>query len=71
MWIETRETLIYYKKGVVTSLAEVWIETLVCQENPVSAKVTSLAEVWIETDEVVQQETPAVSLPLRKCGLKQ
>ena len=32
--------------------------------------VTSLAEVWIEIDASVDADAVAMSLPLRKCGLK-
>ena len=34
-------------------------------------RVTSLAEVWIETGENADIHKMSMSLPLRKCGLKQ
>ena len=37
---------------IVTSLAEVWIETSVTSTDGQVQKVTSLAEVWIETTEL-------------------
>ena len=36
-------------KGIVTSLAEVWIETYIYWKCSICNGVTSLAEVWIET----------------------
>ena len=55
----------------VTSLAEVWIETLIARRTPRSVSVTSLAEVWIETEAVHREMSNRFgSLPLRKCGLK-
>ena len=56
--------------GLVTSLAEVWIEIKVAQEEVSSTIVTSLAEVWIEIKAGIGQALDYVSLPLRKCGLK-
>ena len=38
----------------VTSLAEVWIETLCCGYEQSDNTVTSLAEVWIETIHIVK-----------------
>ena len=43
---------------VVTSLAEVWIETLKCNERHKRMTVTSLAEVWIETTYKSDLERP-------------
>ena len=54
----------------VTSLAEVWIETLDEVFGYQEAWVTSLAEVWIETPDGRLQRPELLSLPLRKCGLK-
>ena len=54
----------------VTSLAEVWIETLSCARRLRTMFVTSLAEVWIETSYYPSGGTKLRSLPLRKCGLK-
>ena len=56
---------------LVTSLAEVWIETVQIPHVSNASLVTSLAEVWIETVEVVADIVRHMSLPLRKCGLKQ
>ena len=56
---------------LVTSLAEVWIETTKKGGLQAEWLVTSLAEVWIETSFRVVSVLDAVSLPLRKCGLKQ
>ena len=55
----------------VTSLAEVWIETVIISEKWNAGEVTSLAEVWIETRILKKGEPMPSSLPLRKCGLKQ
>ena len=66
-----RETADRTKKmNVVTSLAEVWIETLDSALATLSKPVTSLAEVWIETGIDKYYCQSAESLPLRKCGLK-
>ena len=54
----------------VTSLAEVWIETVNDLVKLLSVSVTSLAEVWIETTLPSSISTKTSSLPLRKCGLK-
>ena len=43
-------------RGFVTSLAEVWIETLYKVNCNTSGNVTSLAEVWIETGEWLSYE---------------
>ena len=55
---------------IVTSLAEVWIETRIGQSPRHWIPVTSLAEVWIETGENADIHKMSMSLPLRKCGLK-
>ena len=54
----------------VTSLAEVWIEILFPESVPIATEVTSLAEVWIEIIGTLLLCIRAMSLPLRKCGLK-
>ena len=41
----------------VTSLAEVWIETLISAVCLLGVLVTSLAEVWIETRTGTQKES--------------
>ena len=56
---------------IVTSLAEVWIETPTYFARLASTSVTSLAEVWIETmSKATVDAYGESSLPLRKCGLK-
>ena len=55
---------------MVTSLAEVWIETSSCNIDIINNAVTSLAEVWIETENHCTTALIVLSLPLRKCGLK-
>ena len=65
MWIWTAK-----KSDMVTSLAEVWIETISLYLISGSNSVTSLAEVWIETGPVFDRDLCHLSLPLRKCGLK-
>ena len=71
VWIETirpseRDVYVW-----VTSLAEVWIETCIFLSSFSSLMVTSLAEVWIETGWDRMFWPNILSLPLRKCGLKQ
>ena len=55
---------------IVTSLAEVWIETRNMAYATATPSVTSLAEVWIETNILCIFVNFILSLPLRKCGLK-
>ena len=55
---------------LVTSLAEVWIETSDADNADSFNDVTSLAEVWIETKITYLRWKSHASLPLRKCGLK-
>ena len=55
----------------VTSLAEVWIEISNGGRCGQCGEVTSLAEVWIEIERHTRRiHNKALSLPLRKCGLK-
>ena len=56
--------------GVVTSLAEVWIEIDFYKVQDILDEVTSLAEVWIEMFVHLFKPYAYQSLPLRKCGLK-
>ena len=70
MWIETACAVPDHDLSIVTSLAEVWIETRETWKGVKHGLVTSLAEVWIETALPQPQKGQDVSLPLRKCGLK-
>ena len=61
----------FLRNIAVTSLAEVWIETMSKATVDAYGEVTSLAEVWIETNVIFRNNLNKWSLPLRKCGLKQ
>ena len=71
VWIETCNVIAISHYLRVTSLAEVWIETCIFLSSFSSLMVTSLAEVWIETGWDRMFWPNILSLPLRKCGLKQ
>ena len=70
VWIEIAILSAQDRMECVTSLAEVWIEISRYAGNISFGTVTSLAEVWIEMRMTIRFWSGALSLPLRKCGLK-
>ena len=55
---------------VVTPFAGVWIEIFFALRFSAKSVVTPFAGVWIEILSPSGVRLPAVSLPLRECGLK-
>ena len=71
VWIEISPYLQKSSTDQVTPLAGVWIEMSSVFSCPDVSIVTPLAGVWIEIPITYAiTVAPAMSLPLRECGLK-
>ena len=70
MWIEIEQLQSGFDFGVVTSLAEVWIEImeeLMYEECTLSLP---LRKCGLKCCSFIMKQNTEMSLPLRKCGLK-